>query len=63
MFNDILLIVLNVLDKNDSFKYCSYTIKHFYKNIIHEGENGFQKNHAYTYYGYFSCKHCRRMRQ
>ena len=38
MFNDILLIVLNVLDKNNYFKDCSYNIKHFYKNIIHEGE-------------------------
>ena len=59
MFNDILLIVLNVLFKNNCFKNCSFNIKHFYKNIIHEGENEIQKNHAYTDHCYFPRKHCR----
>ena len=34
MFNDILLIVLNVLDKKNYFKDCSYNIKHFYQIIL-----------------------------
>ena len=34
MFNDILLIVLNVLAKNNGFKDCSYNIKHFYQIIL-----------------------------
>ena len=38
MFIDILLIVLNVLFKNNCFKDCSFIIKHFYQNIIHERE-------------------------
>ena len=45
---------LNVLGKNDRFM-----IVRLIKNIIQEWENGNQKKHAYTDYGYFSCKHRR----
>ena len=31
---------MNVLDKNNRFKDCSFNIKHFYQNIIHGGSKG-----------------------
>jgi hypothetical protein len=61
MFINILLIVLNVLAKNDDFKYCSFNIKHFYQNIIHEGENEVQKENTHIDTGYFSRKHRQRL--
>ena len=35
IFVDRFLIVLNVLDKTNRFKDCSFNIKHVYQNIIH----------------------------